>query len=74
MKKATAILSALLVAVMMMAASVCAAEINLIPEDADWVMTEAGGSAQAGATAKMGLPSRTTARAGRTSLTAWRRP
>ena len=44
MKKATAILSALLVAVMMMAASVCAAEINLIPEDADWVMTEAGGS------------------------------
>lgn len=43
MKKATAILSALLVAVMMMAASVCAAEINLIPEDADWVMTEAGG-------------------------------
>ena len=44
MKKATAILSALLVAVMMMAASVCAAEINLVPEDADWVMTEAGGS------------------------------
>ena len=44
MKKATAILSALLVAVMMMAASVCAAEINLIPEDADWVMTEAGGT------------------------------
>ena len=74
MKKATAILSALLVAVMMMAASVCAAEINLIPEDADWVMTEAGGSGASWSYGENGLPSRTTARAGRTSLTAWRRP
>lgn len=41
MKKTTAVLLALLVAMAALSATVCAAEIDLIPADADWVMTEA---------------------------------
>lgn len=55
MKKTTAVLLALLVAMAALSATVCAAEIDLIPADADWVMTEAGGSSASWSYGENGL-------------------